>query len=540
MFKLFSVDHNNIEKEIHPENGIYIVYELFEYRFEYNDIIIEKNVFIEDELLDLENKILTITDNSIYIKEKKRIFEDYFGYLKISINKIEFNFEVRIQKLKVLELEEILLYLWNQDPIIFNNFFSKSTLKSKLDKESVNFYYSSKFVNIFEDYYLFFKNSFLTFKSLPHNVLRTKNVINDYEIAHISSSSIDWLINNLDELHIDYLYKNINHSIQIGNSYGVIEKILTEEKIRDYNTYENKIILGSFNYILSEITKLKKLINNVISTNHYYDKDYYSINEFKIIPFLKLKDDLEKIERKIRLLEDKYRNIFIKTVAINAFPKLTPVFSNKRHYTDAFNKIKLIRNIKLNLEGELNLLNIKKLSTLYERFNLYILINSVLDREPISYKFDNPKLEDNTFQEYYFQFHNSKLTIYYDYEINNNINKTGLQRISKTINKKPYRPDYIIKVEEENEIKYYILDSKYSTYNRVKHSHLPNCINKYILDIGISINHLKKAEELILIYPGKNEEVIYGDNLFKPKISIMPSKTQTTNIKMFINSILSH
>ena len=51
----------------------------------------------KDELLDLENKILTITDNSIYIKEKKRIFEDYFGYLKISINKIEFNFEIRIQ-----------------------------------------------------------------------------------------------------------------------------------------------------------------------------------------------------------------------------------------------------------------------------------------------------------------------------------------------------------------------------------------------------------------------------------------------------------
>ena len=78
--------------------------------------------------------------------------------MKINISDNEYNFEVRIQKLKVPELEEILLYLWNQDPIIFDNFFSKSTLKSKLDRENQNLDFSSKFVNIFEDYYNFFKD----------------------------------------------------------------------------------------------------------------------------------------------------------------------------------------------------------------------------------------------------------------------------------------------------------------------------------------------------------------------------------------------
>lgn len=534
MFKLFSVDQNNKEREVFSENGIYVVYELYEYKFQFIGTVTEKTVFIEDEVFDHENKLLTYNDYGVSTKEKKRIFEDYFGYLKINISNNEFNFEVRIQKLKVPELEEILLYLWNQDPIIFDNFFSKSTLKSKLDKENQNLDYSSKFVNIFEDYYSFFKNCYFIFKSLPHNVLRTKSIIKDYELADISNNSIDWLINNLDELHIDYAYKNIEDSIQINNNYGLVEKILTEEKVNDFNIYENQIILGSFDYVNLEIGKIKNKIKGYLSTKQYYEKDFYSINEFKIIPFLKLKDDLEKIESKIKSLQRKYKDIFVKANPKNTFPKLTPVFSNKRHYTDAYNKIKLIRDIKINLDGELNLLNIKKLSTLYERFNLFVLVNSILAKNPISFKKENPKVEDNIFQEFYFQFANRKISIYYDNYIGNEENKIGLQRISRGY----YKPDYVIRLDTQNNVYYYILDSKYSSEKTVKDMHLLKCIKTYILDIGISNLNSTKVEELILIYPGENEELIFGNNIFKPKISILPSKVKNNNLKEFIERTL--
>ncbi|OXA96112.1 hypothetical protein [Flavobacterium hercynium] len=534
MFKIFSIDQYHNAHEVYPENGIYVVYELYQYKFQFTGSITSKTIFIEDEVFDYENKLITFTENSISTKEKKRIFEDYFGYLKINICDHTFNFEVRIQKLKVPELEEILLYLWNQDPIIFDNFFSKSTLKSKLDKENQNLDYSSKFVNIFEDYYNFFKNSFFVFKSLPHNVLRTKNIIKDYETSDISNNSIDWLINNLDELHIDYSYKNDKNSIPIKNNYGVIEKILTEEKFSDFNIYENQIILGTFDYVILEIAKIKNKIKSYLSTKQYYEKDFYSINEFKIIPFLKLKDDLDKIESKIKSLQRKYKDIFVKANSKNTFPKLTPVFSNKRHYTDAYNKIRLIRDIKINLDGELNLLNIKKLSTLYERFNLFVLINSILLKNPISFKKENPKLDDNTFQEFYFQFTNYKISLYYDAYIGNLQNKIGLQRISNGY----YKPDYIIKLETEYNIYFYILDSKYSSENTVKDRHLPKCINTYILDIGITNSKSTKVEELILIYPGQNEETIFGNDIFKPKISILPSKVKNTNLKNFIEKTL--
>ena len=534
MFKLYYIDQKNNEKEVFTENGIYIVCESYEYKFQFTGNITDKNVFIGDNVFDSKKKSLIYGENSISIKEKKRIFADYFGYLKIRINGNDFNFEVQVQKLKLPELEEILMYLWNQNPIIFDNFFSKSALGTDMSGKNYDLNYNSKFINIFEDYYDFFKNSYFVFKSLPHNVLRTQNTIQDYELAEISSNSIDWLVNNLDELHIDYLYKNAENSIQINNSYGLIEKILTEEKVNDFNVYENQIILGSFDYVNSEIANIKKIINRQRPIKQYFDKDFHSIDEFKLRPFLKFKDDLERIERKIKTLQRKYEDIFLKTSAKNTFPKLTSVFANKRHYSDAYTKIKLIRDVKINLNGELSLLNIKKLSTLYERFNLFVLINAIKAKNPINEKFKNPKPEDNTFQEFYFQFTNFKLFLYYDKYVGN-INKIGLQRISDGY----YRPDYIIKIETINETKFYILDSKYSQESTVKNRHLSRCIEKYILDIGITDFPSAKVEELILIYPGENEKVMFGNDIFKPKISISPSKVKKNNLKEFIERIFS-
>lgn len=535
MFKLITVDQNNLEREVYPENGVYIVYELYEYKFIYSGTISRETVFIEDEIFDYDNKILTVENDKIVTKEKKRIFEDYFGYLKVNICDNEYNFEVRIQKLKVPELEAILLYLWNQDPIIFDNFFSKSTIKAKLDRENHTLNYSSKFVNIFEDYYIFFKKSYSFFKSLPHNVIRTHNSIKDYQHADISNNSIEWLINNLDEMYIDYSFKNVENSIQIHNSFGIVDKILTEEKINDFNTYENQIILGSFDFVLLQISEIKSKIKSVLSSKLYYDRDFYSINEFKIIPFLKLKDDLDRIESKIKLLQIKFKAIFIKTTSRNSYPKLTAVFSNKRHYTEAFNKIKLIRDIKINIDGELNLLNIKKLSTLYERFNLFIIVNTILERNPLSFIKENPKIEDSTFQDYYFEFSNFNISLFYDNVVSNNINKTGLQRISQGY----YRPDYILRVESENGTNFIVLDSKYSNEKTVRNQHLIKCIKNYILDIGISSSPNLKIDELLLIYPGDNEETMYGSEVFNPKISIIPSKVESKNLSKIIINFFS-
>lgn len=531
MFKLYHINKGE-KTEILPENGIYIVYELYEYNFTYTGNILDKTIFIEDEILDGE--LVKEQLGNIALIEGKRIFEDHFGYVTLVINGQSFNCEVRIQKLKVPELEEILLYLWNQEPLIFDNFFSKSSIKAKLDSLNTNLNFSSKFINIFEDFYSFFKSKYFVFKSLPHYVIRSKDIIQNYSDAEISSNSIDWLLTNFDQLNFDHNYKNIDNSIKIGNNYCMVEKILTSKKTNDFNVYENQIILGSFDFVQDLIKRLKNIIQSRLVDTPTYNTDYYSINELKIIPFIKLKNDVEKIGSKIKYLKTKYEEIFPNTKSKSNLPRLTSVFSNKKHYSEAYNKIKLIRDLRFNLEGEMRLLNIKKVSTLYERFNLYVLINSLLIRRPLSFK-KSAICESEIFHKYCFSFNNAEITLFYDFYIGNGKNETGLQRISLG----HYKPDYVIKIETKGNIFFYILDSKYSSYSTVKNNHSNKCIKSYILDIGVSEQYSQKADELILIYPGDKECILYGSKEFKPKISMIPSKVKFTNLEKFVNSLFS-
>ncbi|WAC41863.1 hypothetical protein [Pedobacter sp. SL55] len=79
MFKLFHIDQSNIAQEVYPENGIYIVYELFEYKFQFLGEVKQKTVFIEDEIFDTENNLLVFTDDSISTKEKKEFLKITLG-----------------------------------------------------------------------------------------------------------------------------------------------------------------------------------------------------------------------------------------------------------------------------------------------------------------------------------------------------------------------------------------------------------------------------------------------------------------------------
>jgi hypothetical protein len=52
MFKIFHIDNSDNEHEVLPGNGIYVVYDLYEYKFKYKGSISETTIFIEDEALD--------------------------------------------------------------------------------------------------------------------------------------------------------------------------------------------------------------------------------------------------------------------------------------------------------------------------------------------------------------------------------------------------------------------------------------------------------------------------------------------------------
>ncbi|PAC29683.1 hypothetical protein [Flectobacillus sp. BAB-3569] len=164
MFKLYQVV-NKVREEVLPVNELYTVNELGEYEFYYNNYskidIDSVSIFIED--LEIERKNYIVTENSIYSKEANRFFQDYFGFASLNINNEVFKFNILIEKFNIVEIENILLFLWNCENKLFENFFSKSTINSKILNSGYNYEYTSKLLTFANSFYDFFRDFTLLF-----------------------------------------------------------------------------------------------------------------------------------------------------------------------------------------------------------------------------------------------------------------------------------------------------------------------------------------------------------------------------------------
>jgi hypothetical protein len=193
-------------------------------------------------------------------------------------------------------------------------------------------------------------------------------------------------------------------------------------------------------------------------------------------------------------------------------PRITSVFIKKSHYLKAYNTIKLLYTQNYKFSDDLFLLNISKLSSLYELFNLYFLIER-LDNIllPINYKKNIS----------YFQFSNEISTISYISQDATNVNyiklyyqpkiyqyneNTGLIVLNYVgADSSHYTPDYILEISHNNSVSYIILDSKYSNLKNIRNVHLQKCIQKYIVDLGVHNQHYKKPNWLVILHPDKND-----------------------------------
>ena len=524
MFKLFKYT-NGTKAEVLPINDLYTVKELGEYEFVYEGQIHNKFqdlVFVEDIAID--TKWYKVLDHKL-ISYTNKYFENYFGPATLKINNITINLNIQIEKLRLSEIEDILIYLWQKDNNVFYNFFSKSTLSSRIDNDGSEFGLTSKFIIFANHFHSTFSELFQYFKKTPHTVLRKKNVVVDYNSQSVTSNTIEWILDNLDNVNFDESLRDYPDSIRIGHNYGYIDKIGTEVGFISYDIYENQIILGAFINIISKLRRLKSEIRININEEQYGDDYNYDFRDLKKIPFIRLLDDSDDIERKLSSLLLKYNSLFEDVHPRNETPKLSSIFSHKYHYRIAYKIIKESSDLKFNFNGELQLLNIKKLSTLYEIYNLHIIINSIsevlnlelFDKQTVSNR------EDNINNKISFLAKNCTINIYYELKIQDKNLETELVRID-TQSREYYEPDFVIEIKKQEDTKYYILDSKYTKYYTLKGKHLPGCIFKYILNVGIRHNRYRKPESLVLLYPGDYAEDYIRHENYSPQIILLPSK----------------
>jgi len=544
MLRVFQIRQNN-KIEILPIGKIFTVCELGNYEIIYTSKnIISHNVFLEDIPIDISN--IQLSDDKLVLSEF-RYFEDYFGYASLNINNDIFLFNIKIEKLKLSEIEDIFIYLWEKEDKLFNIFFSKSTYQIDFKRNGSELGQTSKLITFIEKFILTFDKLYFSFEKLPHTVLRKQVKQIKYDSLKITSDSVTWILNNLDEIHFDNSLRGHHNSIKINNKYGLIGNIKVSENTNSFNNYENQIILGAFTLLLRLLNRLKSEIKSNINIQPKKDEEYADFKDLKKIAFIKLFTESSSLEKKVNKLFLRYRKLFKNTIPKTRKPILTTVFSQKTHYRKVFLLIKNLNEFRFDLFGEFKLLNIRKLSTLYEVYNLYIILDSIKkklkldlfcitahsnrDDEIIEViNFDNPEHSIKLFYEHKF------------YDISRHKQETELRRID-TKRANYYCPDYIIEIYDKNKKtkKYYILDAKYSKFHNVKHIHLPNLIKKYIINTGIYSNPSIKISSLNLIFPGDFSQKIVESSYFEPTIELTNSKPKfNKELDLYISQLLNN
>lgn len=542
MLKVYKVDSSDVQPVlINPLNGIYEVVESSYYVLEFErppsrnssrpELFLEDIPFTPEDILIKNNTIRT---------KRKRIFVDYFGLSQLSIDSWSYLFNIKAEKLKVKDIEDMFSFLWEKEEKLFENFFSKSTKNIDFTKKGVEIKNSSKFLSFVEEFLNVFEDLCKAFKYQPHKILREQNSLEDFSTAKITESSIHWLLGNLDTIK-HFSQGGDRSSIQLNGKQYHLNKIQVKKGVDTLSVYENSIILGGITFVFRQVKHLIKLISLNINIESLVGGEYEDFRDLKKLPYIKLHDRSCRVEKKCKVLFMKYSNIFRGVTPVIEKPRLTSVFSSKIHYRKAYFYITKMFNTKVDLNGDFQLLNISKLSQLYEVYNFHLLVDAFkahLDLNLFEVE-ATTKREDGIIDRISFTNYLFDITVYYEKKISVG-EDIDLIRIDKREGDY-YNPDHVIELKDNitKEKFYWILDSKYSKKHIVQSYSLNSCMYKYLLNTGIKGKRFDKVEGLALLFPAGSSKKHLHSDFHKPNISLILSKPNHEGcISDFISNLL--
>lgn len=526
MFKIIEFYSKEESREIlKDEDGLYQVIESLEYSIEYNAVNnkTELTPYFEDSIIYGNFVNINIENNNVTIKRNK-LFENSFGFTSITIAGDIFKFNVKTSKVKSKDFEKMLYYIWQCNSKSISKFSSRTYINTGNNKSNLS--YSSRFINLIEQFCDCFDANFNAFRRSPYYVTRTIAAEENYEPHKVSCKSINWILQNLDSLYFDVSNTNHPHSIKIADKYAVLNKICVEKGCKNYDVYENNIIIGSFDVIYKKLIYFRKKVDvhfkkALSNRNNTAEID---IRDLLLLPYKEIIKEINNLECRIVKLRNKY--MFILKNAKSKFSKIrfTPVFAQRRHYNDAFKTIRnIFREIDLNINNDLPICNINKISKLYELYNLFS-IREFLNQnyEFISdekFDYDSVPLKTKYKNDDYY------VTLYYEPIINKIRGEIDLIDIESDQSKFK-SPDFVIEIKniKNEETEYHIFDAKYTSEKYIL-SYISKCSIKYLLHLGFYNNKYKKPLSLSLLYVDNESEKLISKNSY-PQINYFTSRPE--------------
>lgn len=424
--------------------------------------------------------------------------------------------------------------------------------------------YIDAYIELLKDILDKYRQNFSFFKiNAYHKIEYHQKVVSYEKIRKCAQSDFQWLMQNAD--HFAPINKKIG--IKYQNQYYMPNNIMGDEQFKNFDIYENQIVMGFLLMVLNNCEQICKKLSQSVENIHGLIKKHVNVRDYFSISLLTLKcnirsewiQQLYNLRREFHMLWSQYNKIWsIKKVNnITKMPHITKVFQEVRYYRDIYEAVRRWFEF-----GEFSLirfnvmLKIKTIDVLYEYYCLYKLLEMLIDNGwlPIQngifsdfYPYSHDQQEDEICNTYHFQKDDKRLSLYYQAKIfswecmnNNNINifrttRDGYNRQSS------WSPDFVIKLQTSDTEKYIILDAKYSNLDNIRDYLLPECIDKYINQTSCKNN--SSAIRMMVLLQGKTRESdkflnYHNSDMAKkyftgPTVGIMPFSFQNKTSDLY-------
>lgn len=458
---------------------------------------IEVKIFLEDYEIPCVNM-----GNGLNLKSQvNHLFRESFGYSNVRIfvnNEIfsELLFNVSTNEKKFNNIKSMMTYLLQNNERVLDLCFARTKYKSKNDGE--------------------FEASFDTIISLAENIIKTFNekkpflpqeLRNRLELIKENTNEKNFyninphdVINNLDQLYQGY---SPNSLTLFGKVYS-LDNIQRENYIDSYDLEENRILLGG----LISIKQILLTISGNIDKKSYrptYDKEYEEIKPFYKLSEFNINDlyaqlttsGMHKRIESILVSIDELLYLFQRKLNINfeGFipPNLTPFARKSSFYLTIYKYLDdwySLGNPSIGIDHDLA--KIRSTSKIYELFTLYKLIDALhSDGWKVINSIVNSSYQRFIPSQVNFRKEDSFLNLYYEKKIlgfNENTQHNDLVALNKNNPKKQYNyynPDFVIVKQKQDNVSYYIFDSKYSSTNTLRnYKVLDNLYEKYFSNMA--------------------------------------------------------
>ena len=534
-----------------------VEFEIVGYDSEYFSSI-EVKIFLEDYEIPCVNM-----KNGLILKSQiNHLFRESFGYSNVRIfidNEMfsELLFNVSTNEKKFENIKSMMIYLLQNNERVLDLCFARTKYKSKNDG--------------------MFEASFDAVISLAENIIKTFNEKSPYFRKELRSR-LELIKENVNENNfyninpydvienLDQLYKGYSpNSLTLYGKIYSLDNIQRENHIDSYDLEENKILLGG----LISIKETLLTISDTIDKKLYrptYDKEYekikpfYKLNEFNI-------DDLyaqlttsgmKKRIDSILTSTDELLYFFQTRLNINfegfTPPNLTPFARKSSFYITIYKYLNdwySIGNPNIGIDHDLA--KIRSTSKIYELFTLYKLIDALhSDGWKVISSIVNSSYKRFIPSQVNFHKEDHLLNLYYEKKIlgfNENTQHNDLVALNKNNPKSQYNyynPDFILVKQKQDDISYYIFDSKYSSSNTLRsYKVLDNLYEKYFSNMATydQVNNVLKKNSIKCvnaIHPfGEKSLTKWSNQLpqITPDISSILLSKDVNNLSKILNLI---